>query len=383
MMVDIDRANAMMKLNGLDALVAFSRSNVFYLTGHQMFVPAMSESSSTFAVLPRNSEPILIMPVEEEGYFLTGERQLNNRHFYGKPFGTRSLSEKPKDEGDEFKLVAESLRTAGVTQGCVGYDEESTPVSQFNRLRKELAETKLVNATSLFQKLRLVKNEEEITRLKKSSDVLETSYMTALSTLKEGVTEREFVHEFKRAALAADPDCTILHTSTGFGPRGGLGGGTFPSNYRAEPGDVISFDAGVLCNKYCSDTSRCVTVRPTSDVLKKMYKACFSAQQTGISMLKPGAKISDIWKTIMKTVRATGFPDYFGAYFGHSIGLQTHEWPSVAQDAEISLEKNMVFEIEVGLYISDVGSVCPEDCVIIREDGPEFISDMNRDLYEL
>src|ERR1700674_1426489 len=72
---NLERAQEYMKNEGLDALVAFSTSNVFYLTGFHSMLAILSKTPSSFAVLPRGGEPWLVLPADEEGLYITGEYQ--------------------------------------------------------------------------------------------------------------------------------------------------------------------------------------------------------------------------------------------------------------------------------------------------------------------
>jgi Xaa-Pro dipeptidase len=381
MIANLDRVNDMMKKEGLDGLVAFSSSNVFYLTGYHSMLAILSKTPSFFAAYPRGGEPSLILPSEEEGLFLTGEFRTKNRHYFGESFG--SANEKPKSEGDPFDLVAKSLRSSGVAKGRIGYDGKIAPVFLQEQLRKALPSAELVEATNFFQRLRMVKSEEEIHRLRESLGILEYGIKAAFKATREGTSEREFVYEFKKAALQKQPDSTFLHLEAGFGPRGGLGGGTFPSDNLAKVGDTIHFDGGILYNQYCSDTCRNAVLGKASDRQRRLYEALYRAEQEAIGMLKPGARIPDIYRAAVKTVRAGGYPDYQADYVGHMIGLEGHEWPSLGAGANVEMQENMVVMIEVPYYDPSIGAYNPEDCVLVTKDGPEYITQMERKLYEL
>src|SRR6185437_14422848 len=108
MIGDLERAQDLMREKNLDALVAFSASNVFYLTGFHSMQAILSKTPSSFAVLSRGGEPSLILPADEEGLYLTGEYQNKKRHYYGGIFG--SAKEKVKNEGDAFGLIAKELK---------------------------------------------------------------------------------------------------------------------------------------------------------------------------------------------------------------------------------------------------------------------------------
>lgn len=381
MIADLVRVKESMKREKLDGIVAFSTSNVYYLTGYHSMLAILSKTPSFFAVLPLGGEPELVVPSDEEGLYLTGEFKIRGHHYYGESFG--SAKEKPKDEGDPFGIVAESLKKAGVERGRIGYDGKIAPVYLYELLKKALPEAEFVEATNFFQKLRMVKSEEEIRRLKDSHAILEHAISAAFKATKVGITENEFVHEFKKAALAKQPDSFFLHLECGFGPKSGVGGGTFPSDYAAKLGDTIHFDGGVQYREYCSDTCRNATLGRASDKQKRLCETLYRAQINAINLLKPGTPITDIYRTAIKTVREGGYPDYAAAYVGHMIGLEAHEWPSFGVDTNVKIQENMVLEIEIPYYDGSVGAYNAEDCLLITKEGPEYVTKMERKLYEL
>ena len=147
MMVNLERANEMMKKSSLDALVAFSTANVYYLTDYHSGYALVSQIPSSFAVFPKGGEPILVMPIEDEGFVMADELKLKDHHFYGKHYG--NMSDWSRDEGDPFKLIAEVLRRAGAGQGRIGYDGELTPTYQFEIERNEIyAERRILSSCS-------------------------------------------------------------------------------------------------------------------------------------------------------------------------------------------------------------------------------------------
>ena len=112
----------------------------------KMMLSVLSKTPTSFAVIPRKGEPVLVLPADEEGLLITGESVVKNYHFYGGVFGNRK--EKPKDEGNEFKLIAEALRRTGAANGRVGYDGKILPKFQFDLLKAELDSAKLVEASN-------------------------------------------------------------------------------------------------------------------------------------------------------------------------------------------------------------------------------------------
>lgn len=62
------------------------------------------------------------------------------------------------------------------------------------------------------------------------------------------------------------------------------------------------------------------------------------------------------------------------------MGIGGHEPPYITASSETVLAEGMVFSIEPGIYIPGRFGIRLEDIVILREDGPEILSSLPRDV---
>ena len=60
-----------------------------------------------------------------------------------------------------------------------------------------------------------------------------------------------------------------------------------------------------------------------------------------------------------------------------------HDGKPIASGNTVSRSDRMVFEVETPYYRLGVGGAFIEDTVIVREDGPEIITTLSRDLIVL
>ena len=68
---------------------------------------------------------------------------------------------------------------------------------------------------------------------------------------------------------------------------------------------------------------------------------------------------------------------------GHGIGLEVHEPPYVVRGSSEELQSGMCHSIEPGIYLEGKFGIRIEDLVCIREDGPELLTFMPRDLVQI
>jgi Xaa-Pro aminopeptidase len=57
-----------------------------------------------------------------------------------------------------------------------------------------------------------------------------------------------------------------------------------------------------------------------------------------------------------------------------------HEPPYITATSEVVLGEGMVFSIEPGIYLQGKFGVRLEEIVILRNDGPEILSELSRNL---
>ena len=65
------------------------------------------------------------------------------------------------------------------------------------------------------------------------------------------------------------------------------------------------------------------------------------------------------------------------------IGLEGHEAPFLDRGEETVLEEGMVFTVEPGVYIKDLGGFRHSDTVVITEGGCRVMTDYPRELKDL
>ncbi|MPN53312.1 putative dipeptidase PepE [bioreactor metagenome] len=87
--------------------------------------------------------------------------------------------------------------------------------------------------------------------------------------------------------------------------------------------------------------------------------------------------------TARRVIQKAGYGSYANHRCGHGIGVGLHEEPYLRFDNELVLQKGMVFSIEPGIYIPQVGGFRHSDTVILTEKGSMKITDYKNKLEDL
>ena len=82
-------------------------------------------------------------------------------------------------------------------------------------------------------------------------------------------------------------------------------------------------------------------------------------------------------------IAGRGFGDYFGHGLGHGVGLEVHEFPTVSPRSEDEAREGMVFTVEPGIYIPEIGGVRIEDMVVVTADGCRLLTRIPKEFRAL
>ena len=115
-------------------------------------------------------------------------------------------------------------------------------------------------------------------------------------------------------------------------------------------GDIISLDIGLRFKGLCTDMAVTVPVGKVPDKTLKLIRVTKDALLAGLDVIRPGAKIRDIGKTIQPIVERAGF-GVVRALVGHGVGHAVHEDPHVPNfddpdSPKVVIRKGMVLAIE-------------------------------------
>jgi len=239
----------------------------------------------------------------------------------------------------------------------------------------------------ILQKLRSIKDTEEISQIKNAIDITEKGFRRVLPFIKPGVwefeIEAEFAHEFLKnrsdgfaysPIIASGSNCNVLHY--------------LDNNQQCKSGDLILMDVGAAYGNYASDMTRTVPVSGKfTPRQREVYDAVLRVEKAAMQLLVPGVLIKEYHQEVGKIMtdeliqlglldltmvknqdpEKPAYKKYFMHGTSHHLGLDTHDYGLVDQP----LKANMVLTVEPGIYIPEEGfGVRIEDDVVTQEDGP-------------
>ncbi len=136
----------------------------------------------------------------------------------------------------------------------------------------------------------------------------------------------------------------------------------------------LLLDFGLEENGYRSDLTRTICTGRMNPQIRRFYDAVDRTQEFMIKNIKPGKIISELMKEAISFISDLGLSDYVTHGFGHGIGLEVHEAPSLNCKNDEKFKENMVLTVEPGLYEPGTGGVRIEDMVLVTSKGCEVLT---------
>jgi Xaa-Pro aminopeptidase len=248
--------------------------------------------------------------------------------------------------------------------------------------------------------LRMVKQAEEFTALRKACDIAHKAFLRAVKAIKPDVyeyeIEAELIYEMTKQGatghsfapiVAAGADTCILHY--------------IKNDKKMQDGDLLLMDFGAEYANYAADITRTVPVNGTfSPRQKQVYQAVLDIYKETIPLFKPGMtihKINDyVFKRMDEELIKLGlyteeevknqpkdkplFKKYFMHNTSHFIGLDVHD---VGQ-REMVFQAGMVLSCEPGIYIAEEGiGVRLETDVVVGENPIDLFAEVPVEIEDI
>lgn len=224
--------------------------------------------------------------------------------------------------------------------------------------------------------LRMRKDAAEFARLKENALINDRAMQAAFAGLRRGMRETD-VADLVRDSYARE-GAEAAFISICFGPNG-----AFPHHHTGttalEPETAVLIDIGSRKDGYPSDMTRVgwFGAAPSADFLR-VHAVVDAAVAAALEAARPGAPARAVDAAARGVITAAGHGPQFLHRTGHGLGIDVHEAPYMTATSETVMEPGMVFSIEPGIYLAGAFGLRLEEIVILREDGPEILSELSR-----
>jgi len=241
---------------------------------------------------------------------------------------------------------------------------------------------RIVNAPPLIERMRMVKSEDEIGKIRSACELGRHLFDTLAEALKPDRTESQVAGQLELAARDAGADQMAFTTIIAGGKRSALPHGR-PSAAPIPHEGFVVCDFGVILSGYCSDMTRTLHVGRPSAEARRVYEAVREAQQAALEAVRPGKTVGEVDAAARKLLHKRGLGKYFTHSTGHGLGLEIHEAPRVAAGQTEILRPGMVITVEPGVYLPGKFGVRIEDTVVVTETGCDILTKCPKELLSV
>lgn len=369
-------------------------SNFFYLTGFQ------------------EPDSVLIVHSDGRSILFCREKNPDLEKWDGFMWGPAAAQENfGFDEAHDINLIDEILpnliRGHKTLNALIGknlnFDAKIINwINTANSMERHQGNIDLKNFSNQLGSMRLIKDETEISLIRKSCEIAAVSHKAVMQKAKVGMSEYDletmYMNEFKvngsREAsytpiIAGGARACILHY--------------IDNDQQIEDGELVLVDAGCEYGMYASDITRTYPIngqftgeqKAVYDVVLEAHNAACHAAKVGNPCTDP-QRISE--KSLSQGLKDIGlldgsldeildkklFREFYYHKIGHWMGLDVHDdCPYAIDGKEILFQENMVMTIEPGVYVNDTANVDDrwkgigiriENDILITSDGYENLT---------
>jgi Xaa-Pro aminopeptidase len=373
---DADRLDRVMDEAGIDLLVATSKHNVQYLLGgHRAFFFESMDAMGLSRYLP-----VFVYPKglrQKAAYFghrMEGFQKAND------PFWVSESQTSSSGSVDAMEKAIDYIRKSGVKTQRIGAELAFLPVDAGTALRSTFSGSEIVDALFVLERLRAVKNPEELRKLRIASEAVIESMLAVVAKHGPGATKRELTEALRceetNRGLTFDY-CLIT---------AGSSLNRAPSEQEWGEGDILSLDSGGNYLGYIGDLCRMAIQGEPDAELEDLLAEIEVIQRAAMKPIRAGAAGSVIYAAAEPLVQKSKHHNHLH-FLAHGMGLVSHEAPRLtatgpvpydAYDAERPLEAGMVVSVETTLQHPQRGFIKLEDTVVVTERGFDIYAEGGR-----
>lgn len=353
----LEAANRAMHINNLDAILLASEAEVRYFTGFRTQF-WQSPTRPWFVILRRDQTPLAIIP--EIGAELMARSDIAEIEAWPAP--------RPHDDG--LSLLKDRLANCQRLGVLMGHETTfRIPLNDLFELRAALP-SEWIDATDIIRDLRMVKSKREIDYIRQICGIASQGFARVPEIANAGQSLSSVFREFKRMLLELGADDVPYLV-------GGVDHPSYddvispPDDRPLSDGQILMLDTGATLNGYFCDFDRNYALGTPTASAQRAYAKLYDATDAAMELARPGVRACDLFAAMAKSMD-TQNSDV--GRFGHGLGIQLTEWPSLAAWDETIIRENMVLTLEPSIDVDGGGIMVTEENILITDASPILLS---------
>lgn len=354
----IRKLQAKLRRKKLDAILISQPHNRRYLCGYTAMDHDIGESSGVL-LIPARKPPLLLTDFR---FQIQAQQETRGMEVLLYPKG-------------QLALLKKLLPDLGINN--LAFESHYTLHSVAAKMKAmcDTISTTLHPSSGMVEKMRLIKDEEEIDLLRRSVRLNEKVFKTVYKTIFPGQTEIDIALALEATMRRKGAEGPSFESIVATGSRSALPHAV-PGAVKIVKNKMLMIDMGLILDGYCSDMTRTFYIGKSSNKYRKIHRLVRKAQLAGIKKIRAGVSATKVDRAARSIITDAGYGKYFGHALGHGVGMAVHENPRLSSAGKGKLRAGMIITIEPGIYLPGWGGVRLENMAVVREDGCEVL---NRD----
>ncbi len=352
----------------LDALLCHTASNVGYLTGFE----ALLWYKYVLAVVPRAGYPILLAQ-DFEMPNACATVWSDDRVTY-------------PCHGNPVAVTRDLLRQRGLARKRLGIELNrwSMSVPTWQKLRAALPSARLVDATTVLDRVKAIKSPAEIAVLRRSAMLTSRGMIAARRAVNSRRRDQDVAAAAYDAMIRGGSEYMALDPIVTVGPRSSIPHSTHRRIVIGRGASVL-IEVGACVHRYSTASMRAAVTRPVPAEMRRLYEACRESVDIVVAHIRPGVNGDSIARRADR-VMAPFVRDYvWHGCYGYSLGLGfPPDWNdssvAIQRGLDLVLQPGMVFHVSTSLRHVGVGGVAFSETVLVAPAGADVLTRVPRGL---
>jgi Xaa-Pro dipeptidase len=362
------RFSEKMKAKGFDFVIASSPENIFYTSG----LPTRHSENNPILFSLSNLTPTIVVVRQD------GEESVITWMIFDPELTWIKDFRGVMAKDDAVEALVNILQETGLQKPTIAV-ESIMPIYQYEALKKAFPNAKFETADDIFLECRLVKNPEEIDRIKKSTHIAEKTILAMFHELKEGISDIDML-KIAKNTIVNEGASGWDHITMSLGASDPEAPGT---GVKMKKNEMTRFDIGAIYKGYTSDVSRHAVLGKIPSDVEKFIREIVDVQRQCIDAIKPGVPTMNILNIAQEAFEKKGeevpiFPTC------HSLGLRCEEIHlfDPLHSADKMFEPGMVFDLEFWVPYEPYNNrlIGMEDTYLVTKNKCERISTLDQTL---
>ncbi|MFD1158307.1 M24 family metallopeptidase [Roseovarius aestuarii] len=355
---------------GLDALIMFAPESHFWISGYDTFGFAMFQAM----VLTANGDLHLLTRLPDlRQAQLTSTLADDEIHIWTEVEGAKPVQ-------DLIKL----LERLGVATGRLGFESNTSGLTDFNGQMVRSALPDMVDASELIRSLRRIKSPAEIEMHRKAAALSDDAMDAGLAVTCAGAFEGHILAEMQGAVFKGGGDYAGNEFILGSGP-GALLCRYYSGRRHLDPQDQITWEWSGAYARYHAAMMRTVVIGEPNDWQRHMHSACVEALEACEAAIRPGDPMGNVFDAHARVFDAAGLNHARSQACGYAMGAIYNpiwvDFPMFYHGNPLLMQENQVFFLHMILMDSKAGlAMCYGHSVRVTENGVERLSRQPLDL---